>query len=886
MPLFGQSEGANTLYIARCSIPGDHRGKITAFEPVDVFDQHHLPHGESVPLSVGDAWRDVFIWNGIGYVGTPDALWAELAPFHGDLKARAPLSLLDLAIQAAREEVQRLAPAAFAHVENRFGQALARGWRRQLLRQLLETEMRRALAGHYHDETAFQSVVMVENTPDVLTAVSPAPLLAVLDDVGGLGGMSERLAALAEALGAEISLLDTSRVEPAFEEALARSDMTAPVSPVKSADSPIEVFVIAEGKRARDIVGHIRRGRTASGAVAQQGEIDDWLIASSARDYRALMGRPASSVSIIMLVLDEEDQQPGTLPSGLGQHLHEHARAGALIILVPALPMSHPSRLFEGGAQLPDLARDCHAVLDSAIARSPFWWGSVKRSFDRRIADIIRLAVAACRSPGLKKELRDRRTGEPPPILSVGVVPRVGDSRQRAGGSDAIRLGSEASWVSGDPKRSDPAILFSVRINLDEFDDQKVESQVIAEGRRPERRFAEFAGTIVAPLLGRRHLVPRTSTWRVNEQPSVPGTLANKLAFPEHSSAFRVEEDVSEGINLIVVGETPTVDAVAASDLIGWRVARYTDTATIRRIARQAGQSDVLPDEIDIGPIRSSELNRRLATRGVDQRDIFRISYNLLQEWLDALPATQRRVAHESARPMRSATRPYGELDNDHLLTRDYVLGSDPAARQLLELLQREGKASLDVRPLKRAADLRHCWTTPSPGFQRYAMVDGAIPIVIVDLRQDEVPVEDLFVIDGDEAVPALFRSRVFRIWAQATLPSASSWMARFSVINTFGGFPIVEPFRIVGQEGSLAALVADNAPPHLGELSREVGQHIERALASLPSRSWKAAHGLGRGVPAMDRLNAIILDCYGLPRDANDIAVLRRLQELNAALS
>ena len=334
----------------------------------------------------------------------------------------------------------------------------------------------------------------------------------------------------------------------------------------------------------------------------------------------------------------------------------------------------------------------------------------------------------------------------------------------------------------------------------------------------------------------------------------------------------------------MVVGETPTVDAVAVADLIGWRVARYTDAATIRRIARKAHRYDVLPDEIDIGSIRSSELGRRLATRGVDQRDIFRINYDLFREWLDALPVAERPVARKSARPMRSAARPYGEPDNDHLLKREYVLGNDPAARQLAKLVQRDGIASLAVRPSKRAADLRHCWTTPSRGFRRYAIVDGTIPVIVVELRQEEVPVEDLFVIDGNEAVPALFRSRVFRIWAQATLPSASSWMARFSVLNTFGGFPIVEPFRIVGQEGSLAALVVNGAPNRLAKLAREVDKHIERTLASLPSRNWKVAHDLDRTVPAMNRLDAIILDYYGLPRDANDIAVLRRLQELNAA--
>ena len=885
MPLFGQSEGANTLYTARCSIPGDHRATIAEFEPVDVFVQHRLPADESIPLSVGDPWHDVFVWNGNGYVGTPDALWAELKPFHGDLRERAPLSLLDLAMQADQDEVHRLASVAFAHVEHRFDRARAKRWRRQLVRQWLEVKFRRALVGHDYDEVAYQSVVVVEERPNALTAISPSGLLKALIDVDAVRGVSGDLGALAKALGAEVSVSDASNVNVASDETLPPMDAPPPASPVQPVDSPIEVVVIAEGRRARDIVGHIRRSQKTTRAVAQLGKISDWLIASSARDHRGLLDRPDLSASTIILLFDEEDPESETLLSRLARYLHEQANAGALVILVPALPVRHPSRLFDGSTHVTDLGSECHAILDTAITRSPFWWGSPKRSFDRRIADVIGLAVAACRSRGLRKELRDQRTGKSPPVMSVGLVPRVYDSRQKQGGTHAIWLGSEVSWVTGDPKRGDSAILFSLRINPDEIDLQSVEAQVMVEGRRHEQRFTEFAGTVLAHLLGRRYRAPGRSSWRVSEELSVPDAIAERLVFPKHSHAFQVKGDFPEVINLVVVGETPTVDAVAAAERIGWRVARYTDSATIRRIAGETGQYEVLPDEIDIGTVRSSELNRHLATRGVDQRDVFRISQDMLQEWLDTLPFAERRVAHEAVRPMRSGARPYGEPDNDHLLTRDYVLGNDPAARQLVKLLKRKGKVSMAVRPLKRGADLRHCWTTPSAGFRRYAIVDGTIPVIVVELRNEEVPVEDLFAIDGDEAVPALFRSRVFRIWARATLPSASSWMARFSVINTFGGFPIVEPFRIVGQEGSLAALVTDGAPHRLGALSREVGKQIERQLASLHSRGWKAAHNLGTAVPAMDQLNAMILEFYGLSQDAKDIAVLRRLHELNAML-
>ena len=282
--------------------------------------------------------------------------------------------------------------------------------------------------------------------------------------------------------------------------------------------------------------------------------------------------------------------------------------------------------------------------------------------------------------------------------------------------------------MSGDPKRGDSAILFSLRINPDDVGLEGVEGQVMAEGRGNVQRFAEFAGAVVAHVLGGSHRGPGTSSLRVSEEPSIPDTITNRLAFPRHSRAFRVKGNVADFINLAVVGETPTVDAVAAADHVGWRTVRYTDATTIRRIAEEAGGDDIVPDEIDMGTVRSSEINRQLATRGVDQRDVFRFSHNLLQEWLSTLPVAKRHLAHEAARLMRSATRPHGELDNDYLVMREYVLRKDePAARELAGLLQREKRASLDARPLKRGADLRRCWTMPSAGFRRYGLVDGSI---------------------------------------------------------------------------------------------------------------------------------------------------------------
>jgi hypothetical protein len=130
MPLFGSGPGANSLFLAKCSGTGGRYGKVTAFEPVEVDNQRRIPLDDVIEVEIGQEWRDVFLWNEAVFVGTPVQLWSELASFHADLEIRAPLSLIELAVQAGRPEVSRLAPAAMNFLTERFGATQAHGWRR------------------------------------------------------------------------------------------------------------------------------------------------------------------------------------------------------------------------------------------------------------------------------------------------------------------------------------------------------------------------------------------------------------------------------------------------------------------------------------------------------------------------------------------------------------------------------------------------------------------------------------------------------------------------------------------------------------------------------------------------------------------------------------
>ncbi len=873
MPLYGQSEGANTLYVARPAMSGDHNSRILAFDPIDVDDQRRLPSGESFAVEVGQPWRDVFLWNDAAYVGTPEHIWDELTPYHPDVEARAPLSLLDLAVHAKRDEVSTLAGVAFAFMRDRFGGTKARDWRRQFLRQQCEVDLRKALKDEQLDDGLFQAICLREQTPNEITFDVPEKLASLCAGAEVEASM-ERVSNLAALLGASLRPFPVEMAGSEIDHReVAQPEPSESRLTTRTEDASVLIF--ADGKRAREVVRHLKSGSKRDLDLGAP----DWEIFSDGLVELSDFSQ-ARTRSVIALVLSEGQKVPAHLTLELEQFLERQADDGALILVIPALPITRPSTLFASDdVREPHFA---HAILDTAIARSPFWWGNPKRSFDRRISDVIQLAVSAARAPVVRRELLERHQAEALPILSVGMVSYPGD---RALGKDApngFLLGSEASCVAGDPKRGDPAVLFSLRISPEEIGGYGNATQVIVEGRRRENRFPEFANTVISPLLGRSTRRSTGPEGRIEQLSNLPGEIRATMGAPDYAGAFIIDNE-SHRFHLAVTAETPLLDTVEQADHLGWKIVRYTDTATLRRLPQSAASDGTFPDEIQIGSIKSNEINRSVATRGVDQRDVVRVSYNLLSEWLDEVPATQRIAARSNARPVRSATRPYSDPEGDHLLLRDFVLSSDPAAQKLFSLISSQGKPP-SFRPMKRSADLMKCWTPPSSGFRRYALVDGAVPGIVLELDSEEVPLQDLFVIDGDYAVPALFRSRVFAVWARATLPAASSWMARFSVANTFGGFPIADSFRIVGQDGSLAALIANDARSQLGEIVEELGQYIERTLASQPLGRWKEAHRLDDNLPALRSLNELVLQAYNLPADATDIQILRRLQEMNAA--
>ncbi|RWY68525.1 hypothetical protein EHI46_24190 [Rhizobium leguminosarum] len=867
LPLFGQSVGANTLYIARTAVSGDHRSTIAAFDLIDVDDQRRLRNEDIISLSVGDPWHDVFLWNGVPYIGTPDELWNEISRYHADVASRAPLSILDLALNARRPDVALLAESAMKFLRDHYGDTKARSWRQQWLRGQADIAFRRRLVRANLSQDLSRNLSIEEPVVNILELHVPEGLEAQAQRKSTTEILSE-ISPLAAFLGATI---DTALTAPALDLELPLS-----VPPLSSAEetsirSDAPALVIVSGKRAEEIARHLKK------CLGSDPSKLEMIIAKSGRLPKSIGGRARPTVAVIV---GEEDRRD-FLSSEVSSLLRRQSEAGALIIIIPALPLMKPSRLFERA----DLfeTRSGYVVLDTAIARSPLWWGNEKRSIDRRISDVIELALLTARSSVVRRELLHSLTDEGL-ILSVGSL--LFEKSRRTLREPALRLPlvSEASWVPADPKLADKTVKFSLRINSDDIPDLTKSEQVVVEGRRLEKRFSDFAVAVTTSLISRGRSRSTIDSYQIEEMRAAPAGLAKTLQFPEDLSPLRIRRDGGT-IKVVVTSETPSLDAVKSADREGWDIARYTDTPTLRRLISGETEQRTFPDEIDIGKIRSTEVNRLLATRGIDLRDVIRISFDDMSEWLDRLPDDERDRAVAHVRPLRTGARPYGDESNDHVLRRDFLAQRSRAATELLDVLQLRSHAISASVPLKRAADLEKCWTR-SPDFQRFVLADGIVPGIVLELQAGEIPSQELFVIDGDVSIPLLYRSRVFAVWARATLPKASSWMARFSVTSTFGGFPIPKPFRIIRLDENRTALICDEIPSSVVEAVQKIDRSIDRGLAGLAPENWREAHRAANSSSARSALDAFICEVYRLPEEASDIHILERLLELNAKLN
>ena len=446
LPLFGQYDRANTLYVADCSPSGDHGGKISRFNTYESVSHTWLPVERPDPIRIGDSWIDVFLWNDRVLIGDPQTLWEQLAPFKADLQQLAPLSLLDAAMYAAAPDRDLLAPAAMAYVADRFGVDRANYWREGTLRRHVSVLVRRVIPEFQEASTADTHALSIDARTVHLTL--PESLLGQLQKVGALEPLVEDTRRLAVSLHLDFEL--RSREAPSIPKG-SKADVAPSSVESRSNRDAGTVLILTIGRRAREVARHIedptwlpvdRPYTNLHDSSPVEAHGTNRIVQVINGDDPRVVNKIATGYGVVVALIDDSIAIDEGLAIRYRELLEEIGSRGAVRILAPALPEPYPSILLCGSYASPlrDWFRS-HALLDTSQARSPFWWGSPRRSLDRRIADIISGAAGLCLSSSISKRLQSDSAHDELMMFAIDL-----ESERRPHDDPQTFLGSESTW--------------------------------------------------------------------------------------------------------------------------------------------------------------------------------------------------------------------------------------------------------------------------------------------------------------------------------------------------------------------------------------------------------------------------------------------------------
>ena len=540
----------------------------------------------------------------------------------------------------------------------------------------------------------------------------------------------------------------------------------------------------------------------------------------------------ASLYGVVVVLMDDD-----AAGSFHGRNILRAAVAdGTIVLLAPAIPVAQPSHLLADGK---DADFPISALIDTSLARSPLARGHGRRAQDRRVADIVAgCAVLAARDEQIRADLFDRRT-EAPLIMSWS--PEARNDGELASESTSIGLLAKTAMFAQSPHPSGRGFAHvdtAVR-DFGAFTDE-VLRRTLDQGRVPDRAPAD---TVDFALMD--------------------------ASFPELCVAYDAPSH-SWARSVLITAETPSLAFARNAADQGTAVIRYTDRDTLLQTFENRGPVRALaPGEIALPLLSRRRANRGLVVRGVDTRDILLVSTAEMDVVMSQHPLNE--MAGDVRRYRVSAQEQPAQLAYP-LRQMHYALErGDPAAQQLADLTGTGYPGRLPIA--KRQGDLEATWSPPS-SYRRYALQDGAVPVVLQRLTEDEVPAQSLFTIDGDASVRALFTSRIFEVWARATMSHSISWSSRFSVTRTFETFPIIFPFEVVHPDGGRPWLqLADQNRP-LSDLVMHYDLQILEDPQGEPDSHAKL----------FEELEAALLGLYDLPPHSSDLDILDRLVWFNRA--
>jgi hypothetical protein len=889
LPCYAHSALANTWYVARCSVPGDHLGNIVAFDRFTSADIQRLPPHSIRQVHLGSQWCDVFLGRGGHFVGNPFEIWDAIRSDRIELSKLAPLSFLDAAIAAESPEWGDLATNAYGYLQTRFGESKAKMWRTEnfIRPQVLMYLGRLEQAGRLKASAMMIRSFEIEEDSNQLLTISMNK--ALQEQLHTSDCFSEVVASV-EKLAAPFGMAVEAPKSTAASESTPVQLDERMLDPNERVFDGENILLVSIGERAREIAKHF--GQPEWVPTIDNYSIPKWRVTEAQATQIPLfesreIGRGDITIcqdiqkmpsleryAIVVALVDDEILFNGA-PSHIVSLIKQIASSTRQIgLLAPALPSAYPSKILlaQASDRLPGW-RDFAAIIDTSIARSPFWPGTERRSLERRVADVIVGAAMLATLPGVRDALTRQTGNKRPPLMSFTVNTRAKMGTEA--NEDLIGMGSEASWSAPQKMAMAPASV-SVEFGVRRIHHKRGLHRGLIQLRQEHGNFNEFAHAILMHSAANPRIKTAISTVRTPQ-----AKFQRWMAFPEVSAYFHLQRKRNWVQRLALVAETPNIKILKAAAESNWTVVRYSDHKTIQEIFGSQSQS-ILPREILLPKLQRIPANRRLATRGIDPRDVLSLS-------TEDAEALRRIIPSQSFLELR----PYrAQIETTHK-AKSFAIPYFSILEILDQMDQSEKERLLSLTPSfsnrratpKRRADLELAWAPPAKGLIRFIISDGILPLKMARLSEFQVPAQGLFFIDGDIAVPALLQSRVFAVWAHSTLTRSTSWMDRFSVRRTFETFPIRSPFELIQdeQDEGPTLLVADRDNRNL-RFDTLCHQWLDVFEQHRRLNEDDGVPQEGLLTNALRReLDGVILAAYGLPAGATDLDILDRLLEENA---
>lgn len=882
LPCFAIAPQSNSHYTAICTIDGDHNARVAGFESFELADVHFLPSEQQRSIKIGDLWQDIVLWDGKTYVGTPSDIWEALQPMRDSLAKKIPITLLDLSLQAAPDEARELTPIAISYVRKHYGDLRANKWKLEsLLRPQVQILARRlAFADDILPQVkkAINSIEILEQKVGEFQIDANPLLWENLSKTGRLEDFDIKIESLAERLDLKfLGRAPTSLNPPKVEENLLEQPLQPPIQ------ENFNILIIVSGRRAKEIARNfsVPFGRPSWSNTRDPQNVYtehsfEWLdtpklftgslspyihIAHDVSEIENIL-----SYAVVVYLTDDDVLTNKTASNAYGYTIDFiKTQFSGISLLAPAIPNDRPSKLLvDNELSFENYGFD--TVIDTSVARSPFWSGNTRRSLDRRIADIVIDAALLCLngSPVASYLIENRY------LKSSNIMSFAYSTKSKR---DSLKgFSSESTWSQYGHKSSRKDVLASFEFKM--IPNQKKiahDALGLVEIRNRHFDFPNFADLVLKDLQSDR-IIPRHK--------AAPENIINQLQYPKLSAGFYLPQKNING--LLITAETPSTSLIKIATSYGWAVVRYTDKTSLSRILSSDLDLPFIPDEIYFQKLRKIPANKGFAKRGVDPRDIIKIDSRLYDDLKDELEISELNFYIRRYRASIHDEAANSAIKEFVFPTNEFFTGS--LSKNAQNFIKRLLKAQLSVRPPKRAGDLRAAWVPPIHDSRRFVMADSTIPVTISELDFDEVPDQRMFIMDGDGSVPALLLSCVFEVWARATISKSLSWMPRFSITGTFETFPLSPVFTLERDKNNACYLHLEKRNNHL----KKVVSQFDKSKNMLGRKGQRIALNRSSDISAnfFKELDIAVLDAYDLNSKATDLQILERLLELNKTSS